>query len=105
MSIIEEKHKNGQQKISDENAKILSDFFRCLTMLEKTLERLARQRWYSEKQYPEVYFEILSVICLVRTWAEDHKIFSGFHIFQDSLAMFITGIAEQESAFTRQKEG
>ena len=95
MKIVEDKFRDQDQKKSDENAKVLSNFFRCLTMLEKTVERLARQRWYNDEQYPEIYFEILSAIFLVRTWAEDHKIFSGFQIFQDSLAIFITGIAEQ----------
>ena len=97
MSIVEEKFQNEQQKTSDENAKVLNNFFRCLTMLEKTLERLARHRWYSKNQYPEIYFEIISTICWLRTWAKDYKIFSGIQVFQESLAMFITVIADQVS--------
>ena len=81
MSIVEEKTQEEQPKISDANAKILSNFFRCLTSLEKTLERLARQRWYSEKQYPEIYFEVISAILFLRTWAEDYKIHSGLEFF------------------------
>jgi len=76
------------KKTSDENAKVLSNFFRCLTLLEKTLERLARHRWYGKKQYPEVYFEIISTICWLRTWAKDYKVFSGTHIFQETFAVF-----------------
>jgi len=97
MCVIIGNVQNRQQKISDENANVLSNFARCLTMLEKTLERLARQRWYSENQYPEIYFEIIAAICSVRTWIEEHKLFSGFQIFQDSLVIFITGIADQIS--------
>ena len=77
MSIVEKNFQDEQQKISDENAKVLSNFFRCLTMLEKTLERLARQRWYGKNQYPEIYFEIMSTICWLRTWATDYKVFSS----------------------------
>jgi hypothetical protein len=97
MSIVEKKFQDEQQKISDENAKVLNNFFRCLTMLEKTLERLARQRWYGKNQYPEIYFEIMSTICWLRTWTTDYKVFSGIHIFQESLAIFVTGIADQVS--------
>ena len=46
MGIIEENHQDGQQKIFDANTKVLGNFTRCLTMLEKTLERMARQRGY-----------------------------------------------------------
>ena len=95
MCIVEDIPQKEQPKISDENAKVLGNFFRCFTMLEKTLERLARQRWYSKDQYPEIYFEILSALCLIRTWAEDYRIYSDFQLFQDSLAIFITGIADQ----------
>ena len=97
MSIVEEKAKEEQPKISDANAKILSNFFRFLTSLERTLERLARQRWYSEKQYSEIYFEIISAILFLRTWAEDYKIYSGLEIFQNFLTNFITGVADQIS--------
>ena len=97
MSIVKEKLQHEQQKISDENAQVLSNFFRCLTMLEKTLERLARQRWYGKKQYPEIYFEILSTISWLRTWAKDYKVFSGIQTFQESMAIFIAGIADQVS--------
>ena len=83
MSIVEEKSQEEQPKISDTNANILSNFFRCLTALERTLE--ARQRCYSEKQYPEIYFEVISAILFLRTWAEDYKIDSGLEIFQNFL--------------------
>ncbi len=60
MSIVEENFQNEQEKISEGNAEVLSNFFQCLTMLEKTLERLTRQRWYGKEQYPKIYFEIIS---------------------------------------------
>ncbi len=94
---MEKNSQNTKQKISDENAKVLENFFRCLTMLEKTLERLARQNWHSENQYPEVYFEIIIAICSVRAWVKEHRLFNGFQIFQAPLAIFIKDIADQIS--------
>ena len=84
MSIIRKNCQDEQQKISNEDAEVLSNFFRCLTMLEKTLERLARHRWYDKKQYPDIYFEILSTISWLCTWAKDYKVFSNNQFFQKS---------------------
>ncbi len=101
MSIVEEKFQNEQQKISDKNAEVLSNFFRCLTMLETTLERLARHRWYRKNQYPEIYFEILSTICWLRTWAKDYKVFSGISIVDNFLKnVNLSGLFKGESAGT-----
>ena len=97
MSIIKENHQDGQQKIFDVNAKVLGDYTRCLTMLKKTLERMARQCWYNETQYPEIYFEILAAISSVQMWIKEHKLFSKCQFFQDSLAIFIMNIADQIS--------
>ena len=97
MSIIRKNCQDEQQKISNEDAEVLSNFFRCLTMLEKTLERLARHRWYDKKQSPDIYFEILSTISWLRTWAKDYKVFSNNQVFQESMGNFITGIADQVS--------
>ena len=47
MSIIEKSFQDGQQKV-------LNNFLRCLTMLKKTFERLARQHCYSENKYPKI---------------------------------------------------
>ncbi len=93
--MIENKFQNEDQNIFDKNAKVLSNFFCCLTMLEKTLERLARERWYDESQYSDIYFEILSVINSLQKWGKDYKVFSGFHIFQESLCFFIIKITDQ----------
>jgi len=41
------------------------------------------------------YTQIISTICWLRTWAKDYKVFSGIHIFQEYLALFVTGIADQ----------
>ncbi len=66
-------------------------------MLEKTLERLARQTWHNENQYPEIYCEILAAIHSIRVWIKEHKLHSKFQVFQECLVLFITGIADQIS--------
>lgn len=97
MIIIKGQTQTTKQKTADEKTKVLNNFFRCLTMLEKTLERMARQRWYSENQYPKIYFESISAICSVRMWVKEYRVFSGFQVFNDFLAIFITRIADQIS--------
>ncbi len=95
MKIIEDNNQKEKQKKHDDNSEVLNDFFRCLTMLEKALERLARQNWYGENQYPEIYFEIMAEICSMRVWVKDHKVYSGFAIFKEILVIFITEISNQ----------
>lgn len=99
MKVIEDKSQDKDQNKSVVNCDILSNFFRCLSMLEKTLERLARQRWHDEKQYPQIYFDLLFTIAWTRTWIENYKIYSDFQIFQDSLMIHIANITDQISTF------
>lgn len=75
--------------------KQLNNFLRCLTMLEKTLERLARQNYHRRSQYPEIYFEIEDTICSVRLWIEEHRNFFNFGGFQNMLTMLINSITDQ----------
>ena len=50
--------KDKDQNIYNENEKLLNNFLCCLTILEKTLERIARQNYYRQSQYPEIFIEI-----------------------------------------------
>ena len=45
------------QNIYDINENLLDNVLRSLTMLEKTLDRLARQNYYDRSQCPEIFFE------------------------------------------------
>jgi len=83
------------QNIYKENENILLNFLRCLIMLEKALERIARQNYNKRSQYPELFIEIEQTIFTVRAWIECHKIFSGFPIFQTLLAFFVKSITEK----------
>jgi len=86
---------NSEQDVYIENENILNNFFRCLTMLEKALERLARHNFHNRSQYPEIYSDIENALCSVRVWIEGHRLFSGFATFQNLLTVFITSLADQ----------
>ncbi|QTA81812.1 Uncharacterized protein dnl_41630 [Desulfonema limicola] len=82
-------------KENKENENLLLNFLRCLIMLEKKLERIARQNYNNRSQYPVLFIEIEQAILTVRAWIECHKIFSGFPIFQTLLAVFLKSITEK----------
>jgi len=46
--------KNNNQ--INQNDVLLNDFLRCLTMLEKALERIARQNYHRRTEYPKLFF-------------------------------------------------
>ena len=83
------------QNIYKENENVLLNFLRCLIMLEKTLERIARQNYNKRSQYPELFIEIEQAILTLRAWIDCHKIFSGFPIFQTLLAVFVKSITDK----------
>ena len=62
---------------------------RCLTMLAKALDRVARKNFYNRKQYPEIFFEIEKIIIKIRTWLANHEIFKGSDEFYQSLGSFM----------------
>ena len=90
--------KDNTQNISGMNEVFLYNFLRCLTMLEKTLERLARQNYYDRSQYPEIFIETENAVNTARAWVETHRQFSGFPVFQNLLITFIIEIADQVGA-------
>ena len=62
---------------------------RCLNMLAKALDRVARRNFFNRKQYPEIFFEIEEIINKIRTWIANHEIFKGSDEFYQSLGSFI----------------
>lgn len=86
---------DSEQNVYIENENILNNFLRCLTMLEKALERLARQNFHNRSQYPEIYSDIENILCSVRVWIEGHRLFSGFVTFQNLVNIFIRSLADQ----------
>ena len=93
MQIIDD----NTQNVKDKNKKVVDNFSRCLTMLEKALDRLGRQHWFNASQYPEIFVEIKSTIESVRVWIDNYRLFSGLPVFESLLTMFVTSIADQIS--------
>lgn len=91
-------------KHSDQNNSVekapLNNLFRSLTMLEKALERLARQNYHGRNQYPEIFFEIENTLDAGRTWIQTHSIFSGFLTFHCIAHMFISELKDLISLLT-----
>jgi len=58
-------------------------------MLEKALDRLARQCYYDRKQYPEIFFEIEKSIMKIRAWIKENEIFCNLKHFYEALGLFI----------------
>ncbi len=69
---------------------MFDDIKRSLTMLEKTLDRLARQNYYNRKQYPELILQTEDIIHKIRAWIENHKIFTCSDEFYQSVGLFIS---------------
>ena len=68
---------------------MIDNIKRSLTMLEKALDRLARQCYYNLKQYPEIFFEIEKSIMRIRAWIKENEIFGRLKYFYESLGLFI----------------
>ena len=66
---------------------MIDNIKRTLTMLEKALERLARQCYYDRQQYPKIFLEIENYINLIRSWLRDNEIFSSAKAFYVSLSI------------------
>jgi len=62
---------------------------RTLTMLEKALDRVARQNYYNRKQYPAIFFEIEETIHKIRAWIDQHIILDCLNEFYIHAAVFI----------------
>ena len=54
---------------------MINNIKRTLTMLEKSLDRLARQCFHNPKQYPDVFHEIENCIISIRSWLNEKEIF------------------------------
>lgn len=68
----------------------LNNFLRSLTMLEKALDRLARQNYLDPGQKPEIFLEIESAIYGVREWVQEYRMFSFLFNFCALLIISIT---------------
>jgi len=70
-----------------------------LTMLEKALERKARQSYHHLSQYPAIYFEIQSALITLRTWIETYRGFCQAGTFNTTIALSLETIGNLVADF------
>jgi hypothetical protein len=63
-------------------------------MLDNSLDRLMRNNFYNSAQYPELYFDVKSLLINIREWMSDYKMFSGTENFTYSLSMLLTELSQ-----------
>ncbi|KPA14183.1 hypothetical protein MHK_005610, partial [Candidatus Magnetomorum sp. HK-1] len=90
---MSETSKSIDEKDFDNNL-ILNNILRGLTMLENSLDRLMRNNLYDRTQYPELYFDVKSLLINIREWISDFKMFSGTENFTYSLSMLLTELSQ-----------
>jgi len=79
----------------------VNNFLRCLTLLEKALDRLVRRNWHGTRQYPEIVIEIENAINSTREWIKNNRLFSFFMTFHALLNIFISELASLISKLTK----
>lgn len=68
---------------------MINNIKRTLTMLEKALDRLARQCFHDPKQYPDVFHEIEECMNVIRTWLNEMEIFHSLQYIYVILSTLI----------------
>ena len=68
---------------------MINNIKRTLTMLEKSLDRLARQCFHDPKQYPDVFHEIEECINVIRSWLNKMEIFQSLQYIHVTLSTLI----------------
>ena len=92
--------KNDSNKIGTiEPSDMIVRVLIVLTMLEKALERKARQSYHHLSQYPAVYFEIQSALITLRTWVEAYRGFCQAGTFNTTIALSLETIGKLVADF------
>lgn len=79
---------------------IILNIFRAITMLEKALERKARQSYLHTRQYPDIYFEIQAMLLSFRRSIETNKIYCHTRTFHRLSALALQDVCQLMTAFT-----
>ena len=77
------------QKIEN-NTKILINILRTLSLLEKALDRLARNNYHNRNQYPDLLLELETTLVLTREWIQKYKAFCVVPAFINLLGLCIS---------------
>ena len=77
-----------------QNKEMLTDILRTLSMLEKALNRAGRKTYHNRSQYPELFFQIETMINTLRSRIETYQVFCGVSTFNAVLGFYIKEIGE-----------
>ncbi len=67
---------------------------KIITMLEKTLERKARQSYLHPRQYPETYFDMQTTLLTLRRWIEIYRAFCQAETFHTLITLSLETITQ-----------
>jgi len=76
-------------RLEDSMASELDNVLRCLTMLEKALDRLGRLNYFDRKQYPAVFLAVEDALNKTRIWIKENRIYCSLKALYQSLSDFI----------------
>ncbi len=71
----------NEDRNGTKNREIITNILRNLSMLEKAFDRLKRKNWHNKNQYPDIIFEIETLLISIRSWINSHKAFYGVSAF------------------------
>ncbi|MCP4016479.1 MAG: hypothetical protein GY735_10190, partial [Delftia sp.] len=77
-----------------------NNIMRALAMLEKALDRLARQNYFDRSQYPQIFLETEELMNIIRSWIRDFRIFSGVQNFSVLSALLVRELSDMISRLT-----
>ncbi len=85
---------NKDQTASTVNAEILINILRIICMLEKKLDQIVRRTYHSQAQYPQMFFEIKSMLNVARSWIKKYGFFSNLPIFNILLSSYLKQVSK-----------
>ena len=82
------------QAIGSIKKESLENILRVICMLEKELDRIARRNYHKRDEYPEIFFQIESMLNTMRAWIKLYGKYSDTPVFNDLLSRYLKEVAE-----------
>lgn len=93
------RNETQKQEVQTEPFDCLLNITRIISMLEKAIERKARQLWLHPGQYPETYFTMESALRILRRWIEIYRPFCHVRAFHQIAALSLETITQLVTDF------
>jgi len=75
------------------NCNLILNILRIISMIEKKIEQIARRNYNSRSQYPKVFFQIQSMLHVLRTWIKKYGQFCNLPVFAVLLGDYLSRIS------------